>query len=66
MGFNKRFVSTDLIKFSLQNNNSLKDLFKSDAFIFMDDMSYSVYKMYHNGMTENEIKTFLNGKLTNY
>jgi hypothetical protein len=33
-------------------------LFKSDAFIFMDDMSYEVYKMYSNGISESNIKKY--------
>ena len=40
MGFNKRFVSREVIETSFNNNKPLSELFKSDAFIFMDDMSY--------------------------
>jgi hypothetical protein len=58
MGFNKRFVSRDVIETSFNSNKPLSELFKSDAFIFMDDMSYEVYKMYSNGISESNIKKY--------
>ncbi len=53
MGFNKRYVSIDIIKIYYKNNGleSFKALFseKIDAFIFTDKLSSDIFDMYHNG-----------------
>lgn len=55
MGFHKRHINIELIKEYL-NRGELSMLFSSDAFFFNDDISYSVYIMYSENSTEEEIK----------
>jgi hypothetical protein len=65
MGFNKRFVDSDIITTYLSNNTPLKTLFKADAFIFMDDVASNAFKWFQKGLTDQEIKLKLsetNGK----
>lgn len=69
MGFNKRFVDSDIITTYLTNNTPLKTLFKADAFIFMDDVASSVFKWFQRGLTDQEIKLKLSetyGKKSDY
>ena len=53
MSFNKRYVSIETIKAYYKSNGleSFRVLFseKIDAFIFMDELSSKIYKMYQNG-----------------
>lgn len=56
MGFNKRFVDTKVIDGYLSGGKTLDDLFRADAFIFMDDLASKVYRWYDKGLDENEIK----------
>ena len=65
MGFNKRFVDSDIITTYLSNNTPLKTLFKADAFIFMDEVASNTFKWFQKGLTDQEIKLKLsetNGK----
>ena len=57
MGFHKRFVSKDTIERHLKEGRSLDDLFKADAFIFMDGLASDVWRWYEKGLTDEEIKT---------
>lgn len=61
MGFNKRFVGKDEITKFLNGECTLKDLFKADAVILLDETSSRVFKMYQKKITDNEIKSKLNG-----
>jgi hypothetical protein len=61
MGFNKRLVSKETIETTLNNRNSLSDLFKADAVIFMDEIASTVYQLYQEGHSDNQIKKKLNG-----
>ena len=56
MGFNKRFVDTKVINTYLESGKGFNDLFKADAFIFMDELGSEVYKWYSKGLTDDEIK----------
>lgn len=56
MGFNKRFVTEKLVKEYFENGIPLKNLFSADAFIFIDDFSSKVYKLYSEGLKDTEIK----------
>jgi hypothetical protein len=56
MGFNKRFVEKELLERYFENNKPLKELFKADAFIFMDDISSKAYDYYCDGLSDELIK----------
>jgi hypothetical protein len=65
MGFHKRYVDKDVVKVYLDTDKELKQLFKADAFIFMDDVASKVFQWYEKGLTDQEIKLKfeeLNGK----
>jgi len=57
MRLHKRFVSKDTIERHLKEGRSLDDLFKADAFIFMDGLASDVWRWYEKGLTDEEIKT---------
>lgn len=59
MGFNKRFIDFEKVKRCLDEGSKLKDLFRADAIIFLDETSSSVYEWYAKGLSDNEIKTKL-------
>lgn len=56
MGFNKRFVDTKVIESYLNGGKTLDELFRADAFIFLDNLASEVYRWYDKGLTEEEIK----------
>jgi len=56
MGFHKRFVDKDVVNAYLNNGSPLKDLFKADAFIFMDNVASQVFKWFEKGLSDEEIK----------
>lgn len=56
MGFNKRFVDTKVIESYLNGGRTLDELFRADAFIFLDKLASEVYRWYDRGLTEEEIK----------
>jgi hypothetical protein len=55
MGFHKRFIDEKVVKIYLDTNKELKELFKADAFIFMDETASKVYSWYEKGLTDQEI-----------
>jgi hypothetical protein len=57
MGFNKRFVEKELIENYFKQSKPLKELFKADAFIFMDNYSSKVYDYHCDGLSDELIKT---------
>lgn len=59
MGFNKRFVDSEKVKKCLNENGKLKDLFRADAIIFLDEISSEVFEWYSKGMSDGEIKNKL-------
>jgi hypothetical protein len=59
MGFNKRLVSKETIQNSFKNKQSLSELFKADAVIFMDSIASTAYQLYQEGYTDNQIKKHL-------
>jgi len=52
MGFNKRYITRELIL--SKKNEELKRLFNADAYIF-DKWSSKFYKLYNEGLTKDEI-----------
>lgn len=55
MGYNKRYVSRETLVESVDDKESLKRLFSADAFIFLDDFSTKIFKMYRSGTKKKEI-----------
>ena len=56
MGFHKRYVDKDVVNTYLKNGSPLKDLFKIDALIFMDNIASDVFKWHKKGLSDEEIK----------
>jgi|TARA_R110000822_G_scaffold105457_6_gene233218 hypothetical protein len=54
MGFNKRFITKEIIE--MTEDNYIDNLFNSDALIFGDDWSYEFYKLFLEGVEIDEIK----------
>lgn len=54
MGFNKRFITREIIE--MTEDNYMENLFNSDALIFGDDWSHEFYKMFADKKPINEIK----------
>jgi len=55
MAFHKRHINFEIVKEYL-NRGDLDTLFNADAFFFNDELSYEVYMMYSEDLTESEIK----------
>ena len=55
MGFHKRHVSIEIVKEYLERGD-LDTLFNADAYFFNDELSYKVYMMYSDDLSESEIK----------
>jgi hypothetical protein len=66
MGFNKKFISENMINEHIINQESLEELFNADAFIFTDNVSSRVYQLFCDGMSidniTNEIKKYYESK----
>ncbi len=54
MGFNKRFITKEIIE--MTEDHYMENLFTSDALIFGDDWSHEFYKMFTEKKPINEIK----------
>ena len=54
MGFNKRFITKEIIE--MTEENYMNNLFSSDSLIFGDDWSHKFYKMFLDNKSINEIK----------
>lgn len=52
----KRYLTIESIKDRLNTGFTFKDIFKADAFIFLDKFASDVYKAYQNGVSEIEVK----------
>lgn len=64
MGFNKRFISEETIKTQIKQNEKLSNLFKADAFIFLDEFSTKVYSLFSEGLDDKTIKKIIqDGKI---
>jgi hypothetical protein len=59
MSFHKRYINIDTTKEYL-NRGDLDELYNADAYFFNDDLSYDVYRMYLEELTDKEIKLKLN------
>lgn len=63
MGFNKRYVSMDLMKSFVKNGYKVSKIFDSDMLIFEDDKSHKIYKLFRKGEKNKKLKKLiLNGK----
>ena len=51
----KRFLTIQQIKTSLERGQTLRELFKADAIIFIDKFATDVYKLFQNGQNEKQI-----------
>ena len=51
----KRFLTIQQIKTSLERGQTLRELFKADAVIFIDEFATDVYKLFQNGQNEKQI-----------
>lgn len=60
MGFNKKYITKETIELQIKNNKSIKDLFKSDSFIFLDETSQKVYNLFCEGLDEKDITLWFN------
>ena len=65
MGFSKRLICKETLQSCFNNKKPLSELFNMDAVIFMDEISFDAYQMYHDGIPESQIKKILDGKLIN-
>jgi|LakMenEpi03Aug12_release.lakeMendotaPanAssembly.Ray.scaffolds.fasta_scaffold551200_2 hypothetical protein len=65
MGFNKRLVSKETVQNSFKNKQSLSELFKADAVIFMDSIASKVYSLHKEGYSDKEINEHINEELRN-
>lgn len=64
MGFQNKYVDSSLIKRYIDDNKSLKKLFKNETLIFEDKISSLVFELHSKGVSDIEIKEkiFLNNK----
>lgn len=62
MGFNRRFLTKELIKntASLSNIDIFKNFFHSDGLILMDDFSIKIYDMILKSKCDNDILNIMN------
>lgn len=56
MSFTKKFVDYQLVEKCLNDDLTLDVLFKSDAIIFMDEISSKVYEWHSQQIPNTEIK----------
>ena len=59
MSFNKRFVDKERILETLSEQEPLSKLFSADAYIFLDDISSTVYDLYIKGISDKEIENII-------
>jgi hypothetical protein len=55
MGFHKRYIDKNLIETYIVKNKMISDLFKADAFIFMDKESSKLYESFSYKMSNEDI-----------
>ena len=58
MGFNKRFISREIIE--MTEDRYIKNLFSADALLFSDEWSNEFYNLFKEGYKYNEILKKLN------
>lgn len=51
----KRFLTIQQIKTSIERGQTLRELFKADAVIFIDKLATEVYRLYEKGQNEKQI-----------
>lgn len=59
MGFNKRIVDKNIILLKYSEGVPLKEIFKSDALIFLDLLSSKAFELYNNGYDDEYIINIL-------
>lgn len=62
MGFNKRFVILERCIEALEQNSLKKFYGKSDLLIFEDETSETIYDLFVQGKTDEEILTIIKQK----
>lgn len=55
MGFNKRYINRDITLRYLNSSSLYKLYSKCDSFLFEDELSLTVYKLFHQGKNESNI-----------
>ena len=65
MGFNKKFISEEVIIKTFDRGETLKSLFSADSLLFMDNKASEVYQLYQQGVSDTNIKLFIDGKKHN-
>ena len=60
MGFNKRYVNSEMSFYALENGGLKLYYGKSDALIFEDEISSKIYDLYKEGKSEKEILSIIN------
>ena len=60
MGFNKRYVNSEMSLNALENGGLKLYYGKSDALIFEDDISSKIYDLYKEGKSDKEILSIIN------
>lgn len=58
MGFNKKYVTKESIERQIKLKKPLKELFRADGFIFIDELSTKVYEMICNGYSDEQVVEF--------
>jgi len=65
MGFNKKFIDKDFILTRYNNKTPVKEIFKADALIFLDEYSKKFYELVLDGIKEDEIFKLLENNQKN-
>jgi hypothetical protein len=65
MGFHKRIINFETTERYLERDN-LKLLYSSEALVFMDEYSSSVFELFNEGKSKEEILEKINNKPTKY
>jgi len=60
MGFNKRYVDSEMSIRALENGGLKLYYGKSDALIFEDELSSKIYELFKEGKSDKEILTIIN------
>jgi hypothetical protein len=65
MGFSKRFISEEVIMKTFERGETLKSLFSADSVLFMDNVASEAFRLYQEGLSDTNIKLFIDGKKYN-
>jgi hypothetical protein len=59
MGFTKRFINKEMILSTRKNGERITSLFNCDSVVCTDKMSYDILGMISNGLTEEDLKSYI-------